>query len=201
MRERDKAIVEDLQRFRCMTRDDIIFLYFNSLKNSVTCCNTVMKRLRRDNHVDVNTDVFPYVYFPKPSTVKKDSQKINHFLGILDVYKQMLPYDKPKLFHVEPKYGKEYMEPDAFVIWKGTPFFIEVQKSIYSVSMMQDKIKRYELYYHSGKWKDEDWQNSSKKAFPILLIITDRKYDVQSQNVRIYQAKSIHEFVDSVSRK
>lgn len=59
-------------------------------------------------------------------------KKIPHFLGIVDVYKQLVHYENPKLFKVEPKYGKEYMEPDAFTIWRRSPFFIEVQKSVYS---------------------------------------------------------------------
>lgn len=54
MRNRDKAILNDLKRFRCMSRDDIIDLHFQGLNNAVTCCNTVMKRLRRDGHVDAN---------------------------------------------------------------------------------------------------------------------------------------------------
>lgn len=44
MRKRDLTILNNLQRFRCMTRDDIIALHFNDLKNPVTCANTVLKR-------------------------------------------------------------------------------------------------------------------------------------------------------------
>nr|MCX3330287.1 hypothetical protein [Bacillus pacificus] len=128
MKNRDKAIMSNLKRFRCMSRDDIIDLHFQGLKNAVTCCNTVMKRLRRDGHVDANITQQPFIYFPQPSTLRKTSQKIPHFLGIVDAYKQLIHYEKPKLFKVEPKYGREYMEPDAFTIWRRSPFFIEVQK-------------------------------------------------------------------------
>ena len=33
MKNRDKAIIKDLQRFRCMSRDDIIDLHFQGLKS------------------------------------------------------------------------------------------------------------------------------------------------------------------------
>ncbi|WP_191664057.1 replication-relaxation family protein [Bacillus pseudomycoides] len=201
MKNRDKEILSNLKRFRCMSRDDIIDLHFQGLKNAVTCCNTVMKRLRRDGHVDANISQQPYIYFPQPSTIRKTSQKIPHFLAIVDVYKQLIHYENPKLFKVEPKYGKEYMEPDAFTIWRRSPFFIEVQKSVYSKKIMQDKINRYELYFHSHDWHSESWQPKESKFFPSILIITDKKYDVNSSNLRIFQATSINDFMDKLAVK
>ncbi|OSX90357.1 hypothetical protein BTJ45_03571 [Bacillus mycoides] len=176
MRNRDKAILSNLKRFRCMSRDDIIDLHFQGLNNAVTCCNTVMKRLRRDGHVDANISQQPFIYFPQPSTLRKTSQKIPHFLGIVDVYKQLIHYEKPKLFKVEPKYGRDYMEPDAFAIWNRSPFFIEVQKSVYSKKIMQDKINRYELYFHSQEWYNESCSrkdlNSSHQSSLLLISST-----------------------------
>ncbi|HDR8142851.1 TPA: replication-relaxation family protein [Bacillus cereus] len=198
MRNRDKAILNNLKRFRCMSRDDIIDLHFQGLKNAVTCCNTVMKRLRRDGHVNANISQQPYIYFPQSSTLRKTSQKIPHFLGILDVYKQLIYYEKPKLFKVEPKYGKEFMEPDAFTIWRRSPFFIEVQKSVYSKKVMQDKINRYELYFHSQEWHNESWQPKESKYFPSILIITEKYYNISSFSLRIFQASSISNFLNSL---
>ena len=184
-----------------MSRDDIIDLHFVGLKNAVTCCNTVMKRLRRDGHVDADISQQPFIYFPQPSTIRKTSQKIPHFLGIVDVYKQLIHHEQPELFNVEPKYGKDYMEPDAFTIWYRCPFFIEVQKSVYSKKIMQDKINRYELYFHSYEWHNEPWQPEESKFFPSILIITDKEYDVTSSNLRIFQATSIHDFLDILAVK
>ncbi|WP_309411863.1 replication-relaxation family protein [Bacillus cereus] len=199
MKNRDKAIVKDLQRFRCMSRDDIINLHFQGLKKAVTCCNTVMKQLRRDGSVDTNVSQQPYIYFPQPSTIRKTSQKIPHFLAIVDVYKQLLQYEKPKLFKVEPKYGKEYMEPDVFTIWRQSPFFIEVQNLVYSKKVMQEKVNRYECYFHSFEWQQEPWQPKKSKYFPSLLIITDTQYDIYSLNFRIFQTKSIHDFMNQIT--
>ncbi|PED34369.1 hypothetical protein COK25_10095 [Bacillus cereus] len=201
MRNRDKAILNNLKRFRCMSRDDIIDLHFQGLKNAVTCCNTVMKRLRRDGHVDANISQQPYIYFPQSSTLRKTSQKIPHFLGIVDVYKQLIYYEKPKLFKVEPKYGKAFMEPDAFTIWRRSPFFIEVQRSVYSKKVMQDKINRYELYFHSQEWHNESWQPKEFKYFPSILIITEKYYNISSFSLRIFQASSISNFLNSLAVK
>ncbi|HFK1663371.1 replication-relaxation family protein [Bacillus cereus] len=201
MRNRDKAILNNLKRFRCMSRDDIIDLHFQGLKNAVTCCNTVMKRLRRDGHVDANISQQPYIYFPQSSTLRKTSQKIPHFLGIVDVYKQLIYYEKPKLFKVEPKYGKAFMEPDAFTIWRRSPFFIEVQRSVYSKKVMQDKINRYELYFHSQEWHNESWQPKESKFFPSILIITEKYYNISSFSLRIFQASSIGNFLNSLAVK
>ncbi|HHX7191452.1 hypothetical protein CON66_19170 [Bacillus cereus] len=201
MRNRDKAILNNLKRFRCMSRDDIIDLHFQGLKNAVTCCNTVMKRLRRDGHVDANISQQPYIYFPQSSTLRKTSQKIPHFLGIVDVYKQLIYYEKPKLFKVEPKYGKAFMEPDAFTIWRRSPFFIEVQRSVYSKKVMQDKINRYELYFHSQEWHNESWQPKESKYFPSILIITEKYYNISSFSLRIFQASSISNFLNSLAVK
>ncbi|PGT05064.1 hypothetical protein COD03_29690, partial [Bacillus cereus] len=89
----------------------------------------------------------------------------------------------------------------AFTIWRRSPFFIEVQKSVYSKKIMQDKINRYELYFHSQEWHQESWQPKESKFFPNILIITDKKYDIQSSNLRIFQETSIHDFMDKLSVK
>ncbi|HDR5353537.1 TPA: replication-relaxation family protein [Bacillus thuringiensis] len=198
---RDKQIISHLQQFRCMSRDDIIDLHFKKVKNAVTCCNTVMKRLCREGYTDVDTSQRPYVYFPYPSPIRKGSQKIRHFLAIVDVYKQLRYIEKPKVFQVEPKYKKGYMEPDIFAIWRKSPFFIEVQNSIYSKAVMQAKIKRYELYFHSMEWQKEPWQPTHTRIFPSFLLLTDSKYPISSSNFRIFQAPSIQHFLEQVTPK
>lgn len=75
MKSRDIGILNDLKQFRCMSRDDIIYLHFQGLKNAITCCNTVMKRLRRDGYVDANVLQHPYIYVPQPSSIKKRVKK------------------------------------------------------------------------------------------------------------------------------
>lgn len=201
MRKRDLAIIRDLERFRCLTRDDIIDLHFSHLKQPVTCCNTVLKRLRRDGYIEVNTDHKPYLYFPSPSSIKKDSTKIPHFLKIVEFYKSLLNFEGPKTFIVEPKYGKGYMEPDVFMIWKRAPFFVEIQHSVYSARVMDEKVKRYEEYFFSNKWKQEAWQPQKKKVFPAVIIITDTRYNIESSYFRFYQVPNISQLVNMYESK
>lgn len=195
MRKRDLTILNNLERFRCMTRDDIIALHFNGLKNPVTCCNTVLKRLRRDGLIEVNTNHQPYLYFPSPAGIKKDSTKIPHFLKIVEFYRSLLKHEDPKTFIVEPKYKKGYMEPDAFMIWKRAPFFVEIQRSIYSSKVMAEKVKRYEDYYYSDEWQQEHWQPENKKVFPTVIVITDTRYDIESACIKFHQVQSIDQLL------
>lgn len=198
MKKRDMDILKDLQRFRCLTRDQLIELYFSALKNPVTSCNTVLKRMRRDGHIEVSTKQQPYIYFSSPSPIKKDSAKIPHFLAIAQFYIALSEKpEKPKEFIVEPKYGKGFMEPDAFMIWKRAPFFVEIQRSVYSKKVMDEKFKRYMQYYMSGQWQNEPWQPKENKVFPRVLIITDTRYELPNfPKIHFLQLQSVNHLIE-----
>jgi hypothetical protein len=149
--------------------------------------------------IDRNTNMQPYIYFPKEKPIKKDSAKIPHFLEIVKVYKDIISYTKPTIFQVEPKYGKGYMEPDIFTIWKGSPLWIEVQRSHYTEEVMNEKFSRYEAYFDSGLVKKESWQPKDP-VFPAVLIISPVHYPVSSEKIQIMQAKSIKEFMFKVDK-
>ena len=93
------------------------------------------------------------------------------------------------------------MEPDIFAIWRKSPFFIEVQKSIYSKAVMQTKIKRYESYFVSMEWQKEPWQPKHTYVFPSVLLLTDSTYPISSSNFRIFQSFSIQSFLEQVTPK
>jgi len=198
MRKRDLAILKDLERFRVLSRDDIIDLHFADLKNPIASCNTVLKRLRRDGYIEVNTDHRPYLYFSAPVQIKRDSAKIPHFLKIVELYISLRKYENPRVFNVEPKYGKGYMEPDVFMIWKRTPFFVEIQRTIFSDKVMSEKIKRYENYYFSNDWQKEYWQPESRRVFPLVLVLTETRYKINSSYVRFVQITKIDELIKMV---
>lgn len=196
MKKRDLTIINDLQRFRCLTRDDIIDLHFKGLKHPITCCNTVLKRLRRDGYIEVSTERQPYIYFPAPATIKKDSTKIPHFLKIVEFYKSALRYEQPKSFIVEPKYGKGFMEPDVFLHWRKAPFFVEIQRSVYSEKVMKEKTDRYERYYLSNQWQEEPWQPADRKVFPSVIMITQTRYNIESSNIKFLQVPNLSQLVE-----
>lgn len=196
MNERDRAILNNLNMFRCMSRDQIVSLHFNSLKNPINSCNSVLKRLTRDNYIKCSKRFSPYVYFPAESKIKETSQKIPHFLELVNTIIEMKAFKEPKHLMIEPKYGgKGTIEPDIFCMWYGNPMFIEVQRNVYTKEVMQKKISLYEEYYYSEVWKDESWQRPDKIKFPSILIITPTRYAIESSELKVHQSPSITDFI------
>lgn len=188
MTERDKAIIMDLRRFRCLTGEDIAEIHFHGLKNPVTEANKALLRLRRIGEIEVSKERRKYVYFPKPSGMKKDSAKIGHFLAIADFFKQARRVDHPRIFEVEPKLGgKGLPEPDIFMIWKGAAFYVEIQNKVYSTKEMSEKLNRYEQYYLSGAWEQAEWQPRDKKVAPIIWIYGAGRYNIGMRSFRVLQ--------------
>ncbi|MFC0235476.1 hypothetical protein [Fictibacillus phosphorivorans] len=202
MVNRDKLILDDLKKFRILNRDQIIAMHFNHLKQKVVVCNNVMKRLRRDGYVTACTESQPYNYFLNPSPIKKDSKKIPHFNAISEFYIEVCKYEKPRLFNVEPKLAeKSTIEPDCFMIVFNSPIFVEIQRSIYSAKVMQQKINRYKAYFESDEWMNLEWQGE-KKFFPYIWIITDYKYKLDNVSpLQIFQTKDVNEFMETVVKQ
>lgn len=186
---RDKAILADLERFRCLSRDDIAELHFSHTKHPVTHTNMVLKRLRRDGLIRCSTERRKYIYFPAERTMKTDSQKINHFLAIAEFFRQVRRFEIPRMFQVEPKLGgKGLPEPDAFMIWKGVPWYVEIQRTQFTQKVMNEKLNRYEGFYVGGEWEKEPWQPAGKKLFPYLWIVGVGRYRVEGQPYRVFQS-------------
>ncbi|MGE7219652.1 replication-relaxation family protein [Priestia koreensis] len=199
MNERDKAILNNLTKFRCMSRDQIAKLSFSTLKNPINSCNSVLKRMTRDKYIKASKVYTPYVYFPYESKIKPDSQKIPHFLALVDAYIEIRAVREPKFMTIEPKYNAS-VEPDMFILLGEQPLFIEIQRSQYTEKVMSEKIQRYEEYYFSNEWQGEAWQKEERKVFPAILIITPTRYAIKSE-LKIYQAPSITEFFGNMMNK
>ncbi|MDW7618032.1 replication-relaxation family protein [Peribacillus simplex] len=194
MRERDKAILDSLKKFRVLNRDQIIAMYFDDTKQAITNCNRVMNRLHLQGAVRVEKGSRPFCYFHGDSNMKFNSMKAPHFKMIADMYIRMCEYCKPEVFEVEPKMAiKGSVEPDAYAVWKGTPFFIEVQRSLYTKKVMQTKVNRYLDYFLSGVWKNPQ---SLSNTFPVVIILTESDYEIESiEGVMFLQAKDIDDLV------
>lgn len=195
MVERDREIIKSLEKFRVLDRDQLVRMHFAGLKQPITQANQVLLRLRRLGHIDCSKEYRRYLYFPIKG-IKKDSAKIKHFQAIADLYLDMMKHDKPRVFDVEPKLGdKGLVEPDAFAIWKGTPFYIEIQRNKYTQKQMGDKIKRYEAWFYGEQWKQEPWQPKDKPPiFPRVWILTETPYSVVTP-FKVIQSKTVDEFV------
>jgi hypothetical protein len=194
--ERDRLLIADLERFRVMDRDSIAELYFSELKNPIQGANSVLKRLHRDRLIERSNAFMPYVYMPVDSKMKKNSQKILHYLAILSTYKQMCQYKKPKMFIVEdkPTGKKGGIEPDFCAIFNGGVFWGEVQRNQYSEAMIAKKISMYEDFYRDGGWQTMNWQPEGKTIFPTILFITPVRYKIETK-LRVVQVADIHELM------
>lgn len=201
MRERDLSILSDLKRFRCLSRDHIVELYFSHTKQPITQANLVLKRLRRDGHIKCTTTLRKYVYFLADQRMRPDSAKIGHFLSIADFYIEIRRIQEPREFIVEEKKGnKGTVESDAFMIWRGLPWYLEVQRSYYTHKKMNEKMNLYEKYYIEGKWEEAEWQPDNKKIFPMVWITGKGKYNVGTRPFRVVQGE-IPEIVGMMKSK
>ncbi|KOP70097.1 MULTISPECIES: hypothetical protein [Priestia] len=197
--QRDKDIIRFINQFRAVDRDSLVELFFKQLKSPVNACNSVMVRLYRLGLIERTQQYSPTVYLPVDAKIKKNSQKILHFLSILDVYKQMCVYSIPRNVIVEdkPTGRKGGIEPDLFCIFKGSPFWIEIQRNHYSEQKMQGKINLYEEFFFSDEWKTLQWQPQDRAAiFPSIILITPVRYAVASDHIHIIQVASIHELME-----
>jgi hypothetical protein len=203
MNKRDKSIVEALKTFRVLSRDQLIELYFNNLKNPINSANNVLKRLSRDGIIKCSTRFSPYVYFLADTKIKHDSQKIPHYLELGNTVIEMEKTGhSPKFLAVEPRYGKKgTIEPDIFCKWLNMPVFIEVQRSTYTASYMQKKLDLYENYFYSDDWKQEPYQEFGKEKFPTVILITDTRYPIKSENFTILQIPSITDLYNMVRQR
>ncbi len=191
--KRDKLIIADLNRFRVMDRDSIAELHFSKLKNPQFAANNVLLRLLREGHIQRSIAFVPYCYFGPDVNMKQNSAKIGHFLAILQVYKDMKKLGQLETFLVEPKYGKKgAAEPDIYCVFRKTPFFVEVQKTIYSEKQMNDKVERYVDLYESGVLENK----------PHVLILSEQRYALDGDYpFKLFQAQSFTQFMQSLKKE
>jgi hypothetical protein len=202
MRKRDKDIVTAIEKFRCLTRDQMAAMFYSHTKNPATNCNYALKRLRDRGYIVADTNRTPYVYFPSQSKLKKDSQKVEHFLKIADFYLDLLRNGwKIRQFDIEPRYEGADVRPDIFTIANGSPFFVEIQNSVYSTQVMTKKIKLYERFYDSGYWRSFDWQPADRAIFPFVWIVGENTYKVTSDKFRIVQSKNVANLMRQIKPK
>lgn len=198
MIKRDYSIIKSVARFHCLSRDDIIALFFLQTKNPIPAANKILRRLIDRGLLKVDRDASPFMYFPAGSKMAYNSQKIVHYRSIFKVYMQMAQLGSLRRFDIEPRLGeKGIVEPDIFAIWHGTPFFMEIQLSNYATDIMLKKIARYEQYHISRQWEKLDWQKQNKKVFPIIWIVGERQY---SGLLNVMQTKTVQDMYDKMRK-
>jgi hypothetical protein len=194
MKKRDLEIIISLEKFKCLTRDQIAALHFSKNARPHISANQVLKRLRRDNYITANTDrsFQQYIYFNNPSPIKIDSQKINHHLLINQTIIDMLAYSPINSFTLETKLPDTDLIPDINVKgWLGKDWFIECQNSLYTVKQLYSKIDKYKDYYDKGYWNDER---------VIIIGKINLKFDSNDYPFKIMQIKEIDELKETIQK-
>jgi hypothetical protein len=174
-----------------MDRDSIAELFFRELKNPKFAANNVLLRLLRDGQIQRSTAFVPYLYFGPEVEMKKNSAKIGHFLAILDVYKELKSLGDLDTFLVEPKYMKKgCAEPDIFCQYRKTNFFIEVQRTVYSDKLMNEKLERYVELFNSG---------ILVPPYPHVLILSEQRYAIDGKYpFKLFQAETFTRFLNKL---
>lgn len=188
MNQRTKDILKFVEKFRVVSRDDIVDVFFSKLKQPITGANTVLKRLVTSGHLKVNKTVQPYLYTSFDSKIGGLS-KTNHFNAILNFYKQLKIYKEPEMFEIEYNLGKNCPTADIYVVWNDIPFLVEIQLTYYSKPKIEEKMDKYQRLYKVG--------NLSKihGHFPYVWIISDKPYPLDDRPFMILQSKDVHEYV------
>jgi len=93
----------------------------------------------------------------------------------------------------ETEYDKGLAEPDVFTKIKNVPSFIEVQRNLYSQKVMDKKMKRYEALKYSDEFIDGD--------FPVIIMVSEAKYKINSDDINVVQVSSINEFMNSINMR
>ncbi|MEH7548236.1 replication-relaxation family protein [Neobacillus vireti] len=195
MRKRDLEILNSLDKFKCLTRDQIAALHFSKNARPYTSANNVLKRLRRDEYITANTDrsFQQYIYFPNPSPIKTDSQKIDHHLLINQTIIDMLKHSTINEFQLETKLNEDAeFIPDIYVKgWLDSDWFIECQNSLNIIKQLYSKLDKYKLYYDKGYWNNEK-----------VLIIgkVNLKFDPEDYPFKVKQIKSIQDLNETIKR-
>jgi hypothetical protein len=203
MKKRDREILQSLEKFRVLERDQLIKLHFRDVNQPITVCNRVMNRLKLRGEVVVNDKVRPFEYMRKPAPFSFRSNKRLHFGEIADTFIQATEVGNIRDFEIEIKLGKKgTVEPDIYMNFNRVPMFVEVQRSKqWTKTFMEKKLDRYEEYFYSDAWKEERWQTSEKKVFPIILIVSPHEYTIKDRPFSILQAKDMYDFAKKYVKK
>lgn len=201
MNERQRAILNAVEKFRALSRVHIETMFFERTKNAKNNANNVLKKLCDRGYLVQNKAFQPFVYHVKGTKLKANGQKVSQYLQFADVYLEMVKHGSVKQIDIEPRYQNVEVRPDMFAIWKGSLWFIECQNSTFSEKQITEKIQRYEKLLISGQYKQLPFQKYEKHTFPFVLIIGEGvPYSITSKHVRIFQAKSIDEFMATIER-
>jgi hypothetical protein len=194
VKTRDLLIIKSLEKFKCLSRDQISALHFSKHARPHVSANQVLKRLRRDNYITANTDrsFQQYIYFNNPSPIKMDSQKLDHYLLMNQTIIDMMKYSPISEFQFEISVPDAEFIPDIHVRgWLDNDWFIECQNSLYTTKQLYQKLDRYKSYFEKG------YGNSER-----VLIIgkVNLKFNHEDYPFKVKQVRDIEDLRETIQK-
>jgi hypothetical protein len=192
MRKRDFEILKSLEKFKCLTTSQIAALHFSNNANPKITANRVLKRLRLNQVITANTDraFQEYIYFPSNSTIKKDSQKLDHYLLMNQTIIDMLIYSSIQEYHFETTIPDADFIPDIYVKgWLSNDWFIECQNSLYTTKQLYSKLDKYKKFHEKGYWNNER---------VMIIGKVNLKFDPDDYPFKVRQVRVINDLKDTI---
>lgn len=172
-RDRENRIQTLLSTLPYLTTSTLVRKYFTSPRGydkGTQVLRRMVKRgmLKRFRHGG------EYVYHIGPrSSQWQHIRKISLFY--LRLEENLKPWQKILFYRREYDYG--FGRADALYIVQttidggGVKFFLEMDDMTHKF----DKVVKYEEYYHSRLWLEEEWATlNGKTSFPVVLVVSER---------------------------
>lgn len=184
MRNRDRRILEGLAKFRYMDRDILVRLYFRELKQPVTGCNTVMKRLRRDGYVVGREWIGArggrsLVYALSEKGFGSGGGGIEHCLEVARFYCDVVEAGGELEWFETERRLRSGAVVDVWMKWRKTVFYVEIQRSVVSEREMKRKVERIRSGMEDGG---------------RIWIVSDKRYNLE----RVVQSRGVQDLLARV---
>ena len=170
---RDREIVCAVGNYRVLDTDQVVALFFDSMKYGRRKAQERLTKLYRAGRVDrcANGDG-PFCYYhTRPG-------QLSHALGVnwvrIWITKACRSWEKLHSWCYELDYGT--VRSDGFAAVKNAVtkdfrfIFVEFDRGTNDF----DKVKKYNKLYESGKYMGDWWVKLSKRFPPVLVVTTSR---------------------------
>lgn len=130
----------------------------------------------------------------KRHPVPLNSMKIDHYLAISDVWQELRQSDKfaTNRWLVELRErmeGKDVYAPDAFFVYKGKPYLLEVQRTKISSERWGEKWAKASRFFDEGHYKKASFQFWEGKTIRPEVVV------ISTQNPTTIQAGTRFQFL------
>lgn len=157
--DRDKAVLDFLNKFKIATTSTIAELFYPSLRYA----QDRLLKLYKAKFIKRSRNNFTQEYY---YYIKQKPKQLRHHLLLTDFYREMHKIADIEIF--EKEVYMEGVHPDGVIAYKyknkGYIACIEIY-----ISHNPLNLKKYEKFYYSNKYK------KYFPVFPLIFVITDRK--------------------------